>query len=340
MAKNKMKWTIVLVVLAMLATGQSEAQDKWQRVINLAGKWRFSIGDKQVWADRYYNDSQWEMVFVSSPWEEQGFNGYDGYAWYRTSFDGKELQGKDNAYALFLGYIDDVDEAYLNGHKIGASGAFPPDYRTAYDAFRNYNIPKEYLDFGGKNVIAVKVYDAGIEGGIVSGDVGIYVNRADQGVTINLRGVWDFRLAENGREWNTPIDDAKINSLMTAPGGWVDIMVPSLWERQGFADYDGGAWYRRKFTIPKDMAGEDLVLLMGKIDDSDRTYLNGKLVGSTHEEYDKFRMYQLSANQFKPGEVNVLLVYVDDPHGDGGIYEGPVGFMKQSEFTRYIRWRK
>ena len=87
------------------------------------------------------------------------------------------------------------------------------------------------------------------------------------------------------------------------------------------------------------MAGEDLVLLLGKIDDTDKTYLNGKLIGSTLNQYDKLRIYTISASQFKAGEQNTLVIYVDDPGGYGGIYTGPVGMMKMADFTRYIRWK-
>jgi hypothetical protein len=34
------------------------------------------------------------------------------------------------------------------------------------------------------------------------------------------------------------------------------------------------------------------------------------------------------------------MIYVDDPQGAGGIWQGPVGIMKQSEFTRFMRWRE
>ena len=33
-----------------------------------------------------FDDSEWEKINVPSSWENQGFHGYDGYAWYRTSF--------------------------------------------------------------------------------------------------------------------------------------------------------------------------------------------------------------------------------------------------------------
>jgi hypothetical protein len=325
-----------IVVLSTLFISSAVAQEKWERVVNLQGKWKFSIGDKSLWGDRYFNDSKWEDIYVPSKWEDEGFNGYNGYAWYRTSFNGQDIPGKELGYTLVLGYIDDVDEVYFNGKKIGASGSFPPRYHTAYNAKRIYFIPNELIDYAGKNVIAVRVYDSEIEGGIVSGDVGVYTNKTDRGLTVNLRGVWKFRLAKSGNERFSSVDETTVAAL--GKDGWIDITVPNAWENQGF-NYDGGAWYRKEFVIPKEMLNEDLVFLMGKIDDSDKTFLNGKLIGSNYDQFDKKRFYFVTKDQFKAGVTNTLVVYVDDPQGMGGIYEGPVGIIKQVDFSKYIRWR-
>lgn len=332
---------VAFLTIAGMLTGISGlAQDKYDRVVSLHGKWKFNIGDKSLWADPYFNDKTWESIYVPSKWEDEGFNGYNGFAWYRTSFEGAELKDQNGSYNIFLGYIDDVDEVYFNGHKIGQSGSFPPRYHTAYNAFRSYFIPREFINFNGKNVIAVRVYDAEIEGGIVSGEVGIYKSRSDSGLALNLRGVWDFKVTWSHSNRMVNFDEKSVNELAASKDGWVDITVPAMWETQGFEDYDGGAWYRKKFSVPKSMAGEDIVLILGKIDDTDRTFLNGKMVGSMTDAWQQVRYYHVSASQLKPGEINTIMVFVDDPQGNGGIHEGPVGIMKQSEFTKYLRWKK
>jgi sialate O-acetylesterase len=330
---------VFLTIAGMLASIPGLSQDKYDRVLSLHGKWKFNIGDKSLWADPYFNDKAWESIYVPSKWEDEGFNGYNGYAWYRTTFEGEELEAKNGSYLLFLGYIDDVDEAYINGHKIGNAGSFPPKYHTAVHAFRSYYIPVEFLNFSGKNVVAVRVFDEGGEGGIVSGEVGIYQSRKDADLAVNLRGVWDFRLSWSQSMRSIGFDEKSVNELAARKDGWTDIMVPAMWETQGFPDYDGGAWYRKKFTIPKSLAGEDIVLILGKIDDSDRTFVNGKLVGQNTDAWQTVRYYHVTAQQLKPGEVNTLMIFVDDPQGNGGIFEGPVGIMKQSDFTRYLRWK-
>jgi hypothetical protein len=328
-----------LIVFLTFLSAESFGNEKWRRVLALEGNWKFSIGDNKKWATPSYNDSDWETLRVPGKWEDQGFHGFNGYAWYRRSFDGTSLRSGNVPYHLFMGYIDDADEVYLNGHLVGASGAFPPKYHTAYNAERRYFLPAEFINFKGQNIISVRVYDAEIEGGIVSGNIGIYVNENDQGLVINLRGIWDFALAEK-KSFGMSDSPSAFNVKRVPPekASWNKMMVPALWEHQGYERYDGTAWYRKQFFVPKSLQGEDLVLIMGKIDDFDQAYLNGKLVGST-TQYDHLRVYHLSSELIQAGAYNLLLIYVYDYGGFGGIYEGPIGFMKQSEFTRFMRYR-
>jgi hypothetical protein len=328
---------LVIVAMAFGHHAAAAAEEKWKMIVNLRGQWKFNIGDNQKWAEPKYNDKEWESIRVPSKWEDEGFYGYNGYAWYRTTFQGSTLE-KSWVFNLFLGYVDDADEVYLNGHRIGSSGSFPPKYRTAYNAFRNYAIPSEYINFQGNNVVAVRIYDSETEGGIVSGDVGIYTNDDDKAFAVNLRGVWDFTLTN--QYFRRPQNGHAMGEKQTPPlkAIWNKIPVPSTWESQGY-EYDGGAWYRKQFIIPKSLAGEDLVLMLGKIDDYDQVYLNGNLVGATNQ-WDRQRVYNISSDMVTAGAVNILLIYVYDEVGHGGIYEGPLGLMKQTDFTRYLRWRR
>jgi beta-galactosidase/beta-glucuronidase len=331
---------VVFLLLSLVNIDSAVAGDRWQMIIDLEGRWKFTIGDNKKWADPAFADKDWETIDVPSSWENEGFNGYNGFAWYRKTFAGSSFENRNDNFNLFLGYIDDVDEVYFNGHKIGSSGSFPPRYHTAFNALRNYYIPKEYINFTGQNVIAVRVYDAEIEGGIVSGDVGIFVNENEKGLMLNLRGMWDFTLLHRRYQHVSPEKfNRSFNRKPPENADWVRLSVPGMWEHQGYNNYDGSAWYRKQFYVPKELQGEDLVLVLGKIDDNDETYLNGKWIGSTNQ-YDAMRVYHIPAEQIISGSINLILVYVDDTGGDGGIYEGPVGLMKQSEFTRFMRYRR
>ncbi|MFM7486923.1 MAG: hypothetical protein ACKO13_08375, partial [Cytophagales bacterium] len=106
-------------------------QNCFSQAIDLEGNWKFHIGDKSAWSDPLFDDDSWETIQVPSPWEDEGFNGYDGFAWYRKKFDGSKLS-KENTYYLNMGYIDDCDEVFINGQLIGVSGTMPPKFKTAY----------------------------------------------------------------------------------------------------------------------------------------------------------------------------------------------------------------
>jgi hypothetical protein len=338
--KIKIIFLASIVGLFVISTKTLASEEELQLIQSLKGKWKFSIGINDAWTSQKFDDSSWESIRVPSPWEEEGFNGYNGYAFYRkkisisSSYKGRMLY-------LNMGYIDDVDEVYFNGNKIGSTGSFPPNYSTAYNAERIYYIPEQYINFDSENLIAVKVYDSYEQGGIVDGEIGLYGGKASASLSVNLQTPWKFLPGDDMRRKDPDYDDS----------GWGEIFVPAKWEDQGYRDYDGYAWYRKSFVIQTSDAGEKMVLLMGKIDDIDQVYLNGVFVGSTGnfpsrsnqdvstgQEYNALRGYYLPDGILKKNQKNVIAVRVLDTGGDGGIYEGPVGLITQTKYIEY--WRK
>ncbi|HKJ43523.1 MAG TPA: beta galactosidase jelly roll domain-containing protein, partial [Sunxiuqinia sp.] len=153
---------VVLIGTTMLASAfEPDIRD-------LRGLWKFRIGDHLEWASPQYDDSDWGDIRVPARWENEGFRGYDGFAWYRTSIV-LPASMEQKSIVLELGYIDDADEVYFNGVKIGQTGSFPPNFSTAYTALRKYQVPNDLVHYGQKNLISVRVYDAMLDGGIVSG---------------------------------------------------------------------------------------------------------------------------------------------------------------------------
>ncbi|WKZ69255.1 MAG: beta galactosidase jelly roll domain-containing protein [Melioribacteraceae bacterium] len=336
--KTSIQKILVLVLLILIPSAIKA--DEWERVVNLRGYWKFTIGDDLKWSSPNHNDNSWEDIRVPSSWESQGFHGYNGYAWYRTTF---ELPRDAEGYSIKiqLGYIDDVDEVYLNGNLIGKSGSFPPNYYTAYNVNRSYPIPDKYLNKHGINTIAVRVFDSQLDGGITGGDIGVFAYTGGMKLDLNLEGEWKISAGDNF-EWK----DANFNDR-----DWESIFVPGYWEPQGWTDYDGFAWYRLEFTVPEKLKGKKLVMVLGKIDDLDEAYINGKKVGSTgvidskwesnfSNEYAEFRGYFLADDVIKFGEKNILAVRVYDGYLDGGIYEGPIGLITQDKYRTYWKEKK
>ena len=335
----KALFVIISLIISINIIGADNIGN-YDQVINLKGKWKFMIGDDLNCSEPSYNDTNWENIMAPSSWENQGFPGYDGYAWYRKTVTVPSIS-KNQKIILYLGYIDDVDEVYFNGLKIGHKGSFPPNFWTAYNAERQYLIPRELIKFNQPNTIAVRVYDSQLEGGIVSGEIGIYVKTVELQPDISLEGFWKFKTGDN-MEW------AKKDFPDSA---WKKITVPGFWEDQIVSDYDGFGWYRKQFKVDDTYNGERFVLMLGKIDDLDEVYINGTLVGHTgtidtdiskihlNGEYIQDRYYYLNQDALLPGQINTIAVRVYDGYGEGGIYSGPIGLIELRTFVNYWRAR-
>jgi hypothetical protein len=311
---------LAVLVMQMPALGNIE--------IGLKGSWKFMIGDDMARARPDYDDSNWERIMVPARWEEQGYRGYDGYAWYRNTISiPTDLQNRE--VILELGYIDDVDEVFFNGNKIGQTGSFPPRFSTAYNAQRRYRVPSSIIQFGKINTIAVRVYDAQLEGGIVRGDIKLTFGDVAILPDIDMNGYWNFN---TGKE---PIAKSE------------KIIVPGAWENQGYFNYDGYAVYSRVVNVPEKLARQKLVFMAGRIDDDDQLYINGQFIGETgnyqgssnSDMYREFRNYFIPDGVIKPGN-NLVVIKVVDRGGEGGILEGNVGFIAQDNFIKYWRMRR
>lgn len=142
------------------------------QAINLNDQWKFNLGDDARWATSEFNDDSWITLSSAKAWENQGFVDYDGFAWYRRKVvvpNGMRNQVRRyGGMKLIIDTIDDADQIYFNGYLIGSTGSFPPDYKSEYNKRRVYTIPQSYINFGRPNQLAVRVYDGGGYGGIIS----------------------------------------------------------------------------------------------------------------------------------------------------------------------------
>lgn len=326
-------WVMAIPLSALSAS-------EYKKEIDLSGKWRFEIGDNPAYSEVDFDDSSWEPINVPSIWENEGYPGYDGFAWYRIRFYLPDnLKGK--SLYLLLGTIDDIDETFVNGIRVGGEGEFPPYTETAYNVRRVYELPEKLLRFGKDNYIAVRVYDYQMGGGIAAGKVGIYSRDNWLKLKINLGGEWKFRKGDS-------MDWAQFEYSDQA---WETIQVPSCWEKQGH-QYDGFAWYRKAVNIPETLSDSKLILMLGQIDNTDEVYVNGTLIGRTGffpENGESGiiqgfrgveRAYFIPPNVIRFGKPNTIAVRVLDVHGEGGIYRGYVGITTRKDYLKYTKNKK
>ncbi len=129
-------------------------------VYPIPGPWHFRTGEDAAYGTREFDEEAWETITVPQRWDEAGHPDYSGVAWYRTRFQlpnqGDGTREGPKVY-LELGRIDDADDTFLNGVKVGET--------NARQAYRRYRVPAEALNWGGENVLAVRVAASGGSGG-------------------------------------------------------------------------------------------------------------------------------------------------------------------------------
>jgi sialate O-acetylesterase len=135
-----------------------------------------------VWADPGLDDSSWAMLEVPGRWEELGYAGFDGVAWYRTSF---ELTAEEAAAGITLGLatIDDDDITWVNGTEVGRT--------NGYNIEREYGVPAAALR-AGTNTLVIRVSDGGGYGGIIGDPDLAFIDAG--GARRSIAGSWRFRV--------------------------------------------------------------------------------------------------------------------------------------------------
>lgn len=136
-------------------------------------------------------------VGVGIPFELFLRREYDGYAWYRLNFEVRNTVPEGTIH-FEAGAIDDCDEVWLNGVKIGSTGRETPLH---YQARRSYQIPAGLLRTG-RNLLVIRVFDEKGEGGIVKLPVRISTRTPTGGAA-----AWETPYpAGSKRDYNYPAD--------------------------------------------------------------------------------------------------------------------------------------
>jgi sialate O-acetylesterase len=140
------------------------------------------VDGRAPWADPALDESAWQPIKVPSLWEQAGYDGMDGIAWYRLSFD---LTADEAARGvkLGLGAIDDSDISWVNGTEVGRT--------NGYNLPRVYDVPSSALR-AGRNVLAVRVEDTGGGGGIYGDASALFLEVG--GTRRPLASGWKFRV--------------------------------------------------------------------------------------------------------------------------------------------------
>ena len=131
---------------------------------------RFKVGDDPAWSKPGFNDSDWQVLSLEKDWNKQGIRNPNSFAWYRLHvvIPSTLKKGSTDKVLLDLGPIDDTDETWLNGTRVGKTGSTPEDpqgYDGDWQAPRRYVVDPKLIKWDQENVIAVRVYNGGDPGG-------------------------------------------------------------------------------------------------------------------------------------------------------------------------------
>jgi len=164
----RIRHPVVFLSLFILShLGVCKAND---RPIDLSGLHKISPGDDPSWASPSYDDAHWKRIPIPASWQSQGFEPENRMGWYRIHFEGREVAGT-RPLGVFFGRIGDVDEVFLNGRRIGGEGVMGDRRVEAPFVQRLYRIPRSLLVSGGDNLLAVRVMNTYVTGGIFESPV-------------------------------------------------------------------------------------------------------------------------------------------------------------------------
>src|SRR5690606_8562473 len=107
-------------------------------------------------------------------------------------------------------------------------------------------------------------------------------------------------------------------------GDWkVAPMERGYWEEWGVPEltsYNGMLWYRTNVTLTKAQAAQKATLAVGRVDESDQVWVNGRSVGAAGPGRE--RPYQLPPDDLRAGD-NPVAITVLDTYANGGL-PGPM----------------
>ncbi len=194
--------------------------------------------ETRTWASPDLNTSQWKTMNLPTDWEWSGLPTLDGTVWFRREVELPE-PALPKSMTLYIGAADDEDSTYVNGQLVGST--------KGLHAPRAYALPEGLLK-PGRNIIAVRVTDAGGQGGLVGKPEQIRL--AGDNVNLPLAGSWQYRVAGVNESSYNPGPNTYATQLFNA---MLNPLVPyaiagTIWY-QGESNAGRAYQYRRTFPL-------------------------------------------------------------------------------------------
>jgi sialate O-acetylesterase len=220
-----------------------------------------------AWAVPDLEDSGWPTMTLPDKWEDAALPELDGVVWFRREVDLPD-DWAGSPLEISLGPIDDADETYFNGELAGKT--------EGWDTPRHYAIPGDRVE-AGRNVIAVRVLDTYLSGGLWGEDADLVLT-GPSGRSIRLAGPWLYHVGLELEPLPPSPDDPNRPTVLY--NGMIEPLVP--YAIRGVIWYQGESNSSRAYQYRK--------LFRGLIEDWRSTWGQGN-----------FPFYFVQLAGFEPG---------------------------------------
>ena len=329
----------------------------YEEVAEVPIQWKFSL-DESAHPQRHryttldFDDSDWATINIGQAYEDQGYAGYDGWAWYRATF----TVAADSVRSVLMAFggLGAKDSfVYVNGHLVG-------QHYDQWDRPFILDI-SDHVVRNGENTVALYLYDDNGMGGVY-GLINVHqptdevetddfaTNRGGRLEMVEWHGWPVFKdhftsgkrysryahrppripyaykkVAEVPVQWKfslyadeyQDLQDAVLSRADFDDSHWADIDIGQAWEDQGYVGYDEGAWYRAQIEVDAE-EGRPVHLAFGGVDNNAYVYVNGTFVGEHHGWNTPFILDISETVKYKGR--NVVAVRVYDGMEMGGIF--------------------
>ena len=291
----------------------------YEEVAEVPIQWKFRLDEsthpqRHRYATLDFDDSDWDTIDIGQAYEDQGYAGYDGWAWYRATFT-VSADSVRSVLMAFGGFGAKDAFVYVNGHLVG-------QHYDQWDRPFILDI-SDHVVRDGENTVALYLYDDNGMGGVY-GLINVHqptdevetddfaTNRGGYLEMVKWNGWPVFKdhftsgkiysryahrppripyaykeVAKVPVQWKfllSPYQEHQEVVLSRADfddSHWADIHIGQAWEDQGYSGYDEGAWYRAQIEVDAE-EGRPVHLAFGGVDNDASVYVNGTFVGEHH----------------------------------------------------------
>lgn len=240
----------------------------------------------------------------------------------------------DRPYQHRIKYFDVPDDYSFTGAKHDLKGgkwvAVKPETIRSFAAISYFFAKKLQEEYD----VAVGVINASVGGSPIQAWLGEQALKSfpkdyDEAIYYQKPGIIDsIEQADRARfnHWKDSLEAVDLGLNKSRINWFESAFVPSGWSKLEYVDLfpaeegyaiNGVYWLRKEFHLDFDPSESEVArLLLGTLIDSDQTYVNGELVGSTGYRYPP-RRYEVQSDFLKMGK-NVITIRLVSENGRGG----------------------